>query len=107
MLGLLIVQRVIPSASSHPKEVSALHLRLILEHFAASYLHAQAREDAQAAVALLLKELEAAEQRGGKGEPDLAARLAVAYLRLGEALMAQPAHEDRDCLRAFEVHLPM
>ena len=70
-------------------------------------MHAQARADAQAAVALLSKELEAAKQHGGPGEPDLAARLAGAYLRLGEALLAQPEHEDRDCLHAFEVILFM
>lgn len=35
-------------------------------------------------------------------DADVAARLAVAYLRLGEACMAQPDHSYRDCLRAYE-----
>ena len=64
----------------------------------------QARQDAQAAVDLLSGELAAAGgARRQREEPELAGRLAEAYLFLGEACMAQPGHEDRDCLRAFEV----
>lgn len=60
----------------------------------------QARADAQAAVEQLLVKTTAADGVGKEAE--MAVRLGMAYLRLGEACMAQAGHSDRDCVRAYE-----
>ncbi len=61
----------------------------------------QARVDAQAAVDAL-----AEQKQSGSGcysQSEMAAKLAKAYLRLGDAFMAEREHPDRECSRALEV----
>ena len=61
----------------------------------------QARVDAQAAVDALAEQKQS--ESGGYSQPEMAAKLAVAYLRLGDAFMAEREHPDRECSRALEV----
>ncbi len=58
--------------------------------------------DAQAAVDALLEQHKQAGD-SCKTQPEVDAQLAKAYLRLGEAYLAEREHPDRDCRRALEV----
>lgn len=61
--------------------------------------------DAQAAVDALAEQMK--QQRQPESNCDLqiemAAMLGMAFLRLGDAFMAEREHPDRDCSRALEV----
>ncbi|EIE23252.1 hypothetical protein COCSUDRAFT_63608 [Coccomyxa subellipsoidea C-169] len=62
------------------------------------------RVDAQAAVDALLEQ----HQQAGdscKTQPEVDAQVAKAYLRLGEAYVAEREHPDRDCRRALEAFI--
>jgi hypothetical protein len=58
----------------------------------------QAREDAQAAIHALSQGIERQ-----AAEVSMREKLAMAYLRLGDACLAEKDHADRDCMRALEV----
>lgn len=69
--------------------------------------------DAQAAVdALAGQAQQEQQQQSGSScdsHPETAAMLAMAYLRLGDAFMAEREHPDRECSKALEVqplHFP-
>jgi tetratricopeptide (TPR) repeat protein len=82
-------------AGLRPEEAYALRAAI----FARAKCYLQAASDARAAVALLC----AAPGGGGGGGGDgRRLELGEAHLRLGEALLAEPDHEDRDCFQAFK-----
>lgn len=58
--------------------------------------------DAQAAVDALLEQRRQADSKC-KEHSEVDVRLSKAYMRLGEAFLAEREHADRDCTKALEV----
>lgn len=58
--------------------------------------------DAQAAVFALLEQPRQADSKR-KEQPEVDVKLSKAYMRLGEAFLAEREHPDRDCRKALEV----
>lgn len=66
----------------------------------------QACADARAAVAALIRQQQAAaESDAGQQAAERRGRLATAYLRLGEACLAEPGHADRACREAAKAFM--